>query len=204
MFTTPAIYVLGTRSQRNTPNIHLKFLQRLTSSIPQVWRLDKPLLPRLFCRYKMDRRQSKQCYFCQRPFAVQQIAMHMETCGEASTCQYCSGRVSMRLFAGHQAVCDQAPVKQARFTPDMSRVICLSCNREMPFPNLSDHLETHRNRLHGLAKFSFSKTCAICQEDYKEEEKLFALRCSHVFHCNCLNRWAVTEATCPFCRASIV
>lgn len=152
----------------------------------------------------MAARPNQRCYFCQRPIPPQQMVAHMDSCSEANTCEFCNGRVALRLFKGHQAVCDQAPVKQARFTPDMSMVICLTCHRTMPFVSLTDHLETHENRLHGLVSFSYSKTCAICQEDYREEEKLFALRCSHVFHCKCLNRWAATEATCPFCRASIV
>ena len=41
--------------------------------------------------------------------------------------------------------------------------------------------------------------CSICFESIQREDASY-LPCSHVFHLNCIGRWAA--ATCPMCRAS--
>lgn len=153
----------------------------------------------------MVERRVQTCYFCTRPIPPQDIVDHMNTCSEANTCQYCSGRVPVRLFKGHLAVCDSAPVKRARFTSRMDSVVCLLCNQTMSFPNLSTHLAIHDDhlQLRGVVNFTFTPACVICYENYKEDDVLCVLRCSHVFHSNCLSRWAATESTCPNCRAAI-
>ncbi|KAK9812241.1 hypothetical protein WJX73_006498 [Symbiochloris irregularis] len=42
--------------------------------------------------------------------------------------------------------------------------------------------------------------CAICLEDYVQGVVQRKLKCSHRFHCSCLDRWLARKATCPICQ----
>lgn len=44
--------------------------------------------------------------------------------------------------------------------------------------------------------------CAICMDEYKEEDKVFEFSCSggHFFHQDCLNDWMKRKANCPLCK----
>jgi hypothetical protein len=76
--------------------------------------------------------------------------------------------------------------------------------------------------LHFAPSFKYSsdyKTCAICSEDYKEDENLTRLHdCRHVFHLNCFTKWqckdktpldlilaneATIPSSCPLCRKAV-
>jgi hypothetical protein len=46
-----------------------------------------------------------------------------------------------------------------------------------------------------------SNNCAICQEDYSEEDDVRVLLCRHYFHKSCIDRWLSEEnVRCPVCR----
>jgi hypothetical protein len=45
--------------------------------------------------------------------------------------------------------------------------------------------------------------CAVCMEDYKEQEALLVLPCNHQFHRKCVRTWLQISKTCPTCRTSI-
>lgn len=45
-----------------------------------------------------------------------------------------------------------------------------------------------------------SRSCPICLEPYRVDEKLMALNCTHRFHWDCAKRWLTDRATCPICR----
>ena len=50
---------------------------------------------------------------------------------------------------------------------------------------------------------SADSTCVICQEDFKNKEKLKITPCEHIFHPQCISKWLETECirpTCPSCR----
>lgn len=44
------------------------------------------------------------------------------------------------------------------------------------------------------------ETCAICLEDYKNEDALSRLECSHVFHNCCIEEWLKNKNKCPLCN----
>lgn len=56
---------------------------------------------------------------------------------------------------------------------------------------------------------SCSETCSICCLDYEDEEVLRSLACKHVFHVECVDRWAITSTAksrppkCPACNREI-
>ncbi|KAK7309970.1 hypothetical protein RJT34_07135 [Clitoria ternatea] len=46
--------------------------------------------------------------------------------------------------------------------------------------------------------------CAVCLCKIEDEEEIRVLRCEHVFHRNCLDRWVSFKvATCPLCREQV-
>lgn len=46
-----------------------------------------------------------------------------------------------------------------------------------------------------------SERCAICQDDYKEEDDVTTLPCKHFFHKDCVTPWLRDHhCTCPICR----
>ena len=46
--------------------------------------------------------------------------------------------------------------------------------------------------------------CAVCLCKIGEREEIRVLRCDHVFHRECLDRWiSFNNITCPLCRQSV-
>lgn len=53
----------------------------------------------------------------------------------------------------------------------------------------------------GASESSGLETCAICLEDYEEEETLRLLPCRHGFHAACIDQWLMTRSPCcPVCK----
>mmetsp|Transcript_29126 Transcript_29126/g.87072 ORF Transcript_29126/g.87072 Transcript_29126/m.87072 type:complete len:205 (-) Transcript_29126:50-664(-) len=52
-------------------------------------------------------------------------------------------------------------------------------------------------------------TCVICSEPYVDDDVYRKLGCAHCFHIECIDRWALTNAskgkapTCPLCNAAL-
>ena len=45
--------------------------------------------------------------------------------------------------------------------------------------------------------------CVICCNDYLDDIDGCKLKCKHVFHNSCINRWIASSKTCPICRYNI-
>ncbi|GLU15440.1 hypothetical protein SLE2022_319300 [Rubroshorea leprosula] len=43
-------------------------------------------------------------------------------------------------------------------------------------------------------------SCIICQEEYKNEEKIGTLDCGHEYHADCLKKWLLVKNVCPICK----
>ncbi|KAM0786847.1 hypothetical protein ACM66B_002274 [Microbotryomycetes sp. NB124-2] len=54
----------------------------------------------------------------------------------------------------------------------------------------------------GLAKRGVDKEerCAVCLQDYEDEDDVMFGLCSHGFHADCLKAWLKEHGTCPVCR----
>jgi len=46
-------------------------------------------------------------------------------------------------------------------------------------------------------------SCAICMQDYKENDELRILPCGHEFHCECVDKWLPMKKICPLCRHDV-
>uniref|UniRef100_A0A1J3FIQ8 RING-type E3 ubiquitin transferase n=1 Tax=Noccaea caerulescens TaxID=107243 RepID=A0A1J3FIQ8_NOCCA len=46
-----------------------------------------------------------------------------------------------------------------------------------------------------------SYSCTICQENYKNQDKIATLDCRHEYHVECLKKWLVIKNVCPICKS---
>ncbi|ESQ48472.1 hypothetical protein EUTSA_v10020603mg [Eutrema salsugineum] len=44
-------------------------------------------------------------------------------------------------------------------------------------------------------------SCTICQETYKNQDKIATLDCKHEYHTECLKEWLVIKNVCPICKS---
>ena len=45
--------------------------------------------------------------------------------------------------------------------------------------------------------------CCICLNNMKVNEEVVKLKCKHLFHFKCLDKWIENKQVCPFCRSEI-
>ncbi|XP_071965048.1 E3 ubiquitin-protein ligase RNF115-like isoform X2 [Antedon mediterranea] len=45
--------------------------------------------------------------------------------------------------------------------------------------------------------------CAVCKEEYTEDEEVRKMPCEHLFHSDCIIPWLEMHNTCPVCRKSL-
>lgn len=55
-------------------------------------------------------------------------------------------------------------------------------------------------RMNKKTKDNVNKSCTICLEPFKSNNKLYGLSCNHYFHKKCIERWFRGNITCPTCR----
>lgn len=51
-----------------------------------------------------------------------------------------------------------------------------------------------------LNEFNSSSMCPICIEPFVLHCIYRKLVCNHIFHVECIDKWFVSETTCPYCR----
>lgn len=47
------------------------------------------------------------------------------------------------------------------------------------------------------------KICAVCLEDFQQDEEVMNLSCSHKYHSACLLPWLEAHPHCPYCRTIV-
>lgn len=47
------------------------------------------------------------------------------------------------------------------------------------------------------------KTCSICMVKLEVADRVFKLKCQHMFHSDCFKPWAKKHTTCPNCRLDL-
>lgn len=61
---------------------------------------------------------------------------------------------------------------------------------------------TCARRARGYSLFTFQVTCSVCLADFVRDERVVLLKCGHVFHTPCMERWMPVGHSCPHCRQS--
>jgi len=54
-----------------------------------------------------------------------------------------------------------------------------------------------------LEEGTLQACCAICMEDFEENETLKKLVCEHRFHGTCIDTWILQQPVCPLCKSNI-
>jgi len=70
--------------------------------------------------------------------------------------------------------------------------VCSSCG----IKNLADYVDEHD------VNDSTEEDCSICYESSKDSE-IVKLKCEHIFHKKCIEKWVEKAGTCPLCRYNI-
>jgi len=68
------------------------------------------------------------------------------------------------------------------------------------FREIENEASKAKGRERTLSYKTFSLKCAICLEDFKENEKILLLNCKHGFHRECIIKSFCTVPTCPCCQ----
>lgn len=100
----------------------------------------------------------------------------------------------------------------------------LACNlllNHSMFPNMQSYpsvaaaIVVHQQQKLGVVRYSCSSggddqeevVCAVCLCKIEEDDEMRELRCNHLFHMECLDRWVGVSygfsSTCPICRTSL-
>lgn len=69
--------------------------------------------------------------------------------------------------------------------------------------NPEDHENLHVDFYQNLDKITQNNNdmCPICSETYNKDETIRLLKCNHLFHRICIDKWLSKEShTCPSCR----
>ena len=45
--------------------------------------------------------------------------------------------------------------------------------------------------------------CAVCLDSARKTQNFKKLRCSHIYHSSCINKWLKVNANCPVCRINL-
>ena len=73
--------------------------------------------------------------------------------------------------------------------------------------NVNNGLNDQRiNRLNEVYfdKKKYNDLCIICQNNFKDREKVLIIPCKHVFHKDCIVPWLKNKKQCPFCKSDVV
>ncbi|GAB5357830.1 hypothetical protein AAMO2058_000408200 [Amorphochlora amoebiformis] len=52
----------------------------------------------------------------------------------------------------------------------------------------------------GAKSSRVGEMCAVCREDFREDDECTVMACDHAFHKACLSPWLALHNTCPKCR----
>ena len=53
-------------------------------------------------------------------------------------------------------------------------------------------------------KKKYNDLCIICQNNFKDKEKVIVVPCKHCFHEDCIVPWLKNKKQCPFCKSEVI
>ncbi|KAK1792168.1 hypothetical protein P4O66_012065 [Electrophorus voltai] len=81
----------------------------------------------------------------------------------------------------------------------------VSCKKLLPKQDLLQRLSVLRTRTYKQPKaWSDTDSCAVCLEQYSNNQCLRVLPCLHEFHRDCVDPWLLLQQTCPLCKRSVL
>ncbi|AYV78314.1 MAG: hypothetical protein Edafosvirus9_28 [Edafosvirus sp.] len=52
-----------------------------------------------------------------------------------------------------------------------------------------------------IKKYTHETSCAICVQNFIQDDNLKVLNCSHYYHLACIDKWRETKQSCPKCQS---
>ena len=99
----------------------------------------------------------------------------------------------------------------------MSMILNSHFQRENDYPNvdnmsyeellaLEERIGNVNNGLNDdyFDKKKYNDLCIICQNNFKDKEKVLVIPCKHCFHEDCIVPWLKNKKQCPFCKSEVV
>ncbi|KAL6622523.1 hypothetical protein ACP70R_032402 [Stipagrostis hirtigluma subsp. patula] len=96
-----------------------------------------------------------------------------------------------------------APIAACKVQESTAEPICSADNKYMPIALFSEPAPEQGSEEGEHASEPLSE-CSICLERCSDAAGLIQLRCKHVFHSACLERWLRSRGDCPYCRAAVL
>ncbi|KAI3927704.1 hypothetical protein MKW92_031410 [Papaver armeniacum] len=66
--------------------------------------------------------------------------------------------------------------------------------------NSLDYIRSHMKKIIVLDE---GEVCSVCLQDMIVGDHAILLKCSHIFHQNCMLEWAKRKPSCPLCRHDV-
>jgi len=41
--------------------------------------------------------------------------------------------------------------------------------------------------------------CLICLDEFNQGQQIIMIKCGHIYHKNCIDKWFLKKKTCPLC-----
>ncbi|OWM81785.1 uncharacterized protein LOC116200352 [Punica granatum] len=115
-----------------------------------------------------------------------------------------------QIFSMHVFISDGEPaVEQAIAPPEWEATPTDTREVTREEENYSYGIPATESSIKALKRISSERPCdgqskcSICMEEYElveMEMNLTEMPCSHVFHCDCIEKWLQTSHMCPLCR----
>jgi len=71
---------------------------------------------------------------------------------------------------------------------------------EYGFPNESDIKKINDNSILEVFRETQMKQCSVCYTNIKFGDIVRKLKCNHIFHQECVDKWLEEKLSCPLCR----
>lgn len=75
-------------------------------------------------------------------------------------------------------------------------------NEDFKFETENINLTISANKKPTSGGKGAEENCSICFDQIKDQE-IYDLKCSHSFHCECIEKWVPNKQSCPLCRVKI-
>jgi len=92
-------------------------------------------------------------------------------------------------------------LRQTEINTSLSQILTTILNNTEESKNIDIVLD--------ICSYQFSDTnkekciCSICTEEFKNDDFISNLECSHIFHTKCIKEWGFYKQNCPLCRIKI-
>lgn len=164
------------------------------------------------------KKQNGECPLCFEQYPMAMMGEHMKYCRVTMqdpnlvTCKYCKVKMLTAELKDHaiahlleqKQVERQVVNRTAEIHAFFEEEKLEMSDRKAPMLTQLDLIELPLSKFEVTVKQDDEDVyfkCTICQQDFTDEEPIRTLRCLHMFHPGCIDRWLTTVAgSCVVCK----